>query len=134
MAKQKTEWLNRKLMTGPYLSLCLSEEAFLQVMRKLNIKKGIPEWVSPGASATMHEATNSSGQLVCIVCMRDWEDRDPVSVAGVLVHEAVHVFQKYCEDIGEKTPSSEFQAYSIQYISQQLMNSFRTQTQPMQKL
>jgi hypothetical protein len=134
MAKQKTEWLNRGLVTGPYLCLCLSEEAFLQVMRKLKIHKGVPEWVSPGARATMHECTNPSGQLVCIVCMRDWEERDPISVAGVLVHEAVHVFQTFCESIGEKTPSKEFEAYSIQHISQQLTYSFRAQTQPVQKL
>ena len=44
------------------------------------------------------------------------------------MHEAVHIFQRWCDDRGEHTPSHEFQAYSIQWISQELMEEFVRQT------
>jgi hypothetical protein len=49
-------------------------------------------------------------------------------VAGLLVHEAVHVFQRYCEHIGERRPGAEQEAYGIQAIAQELMQSFAEQS------
>jgi hypothetical protein len=59
--------------------------------------------------------------------MRDFEGRNPIEVAGLLVHEAVHVWQEYCHGIGEATPASEQEAYGIQAISQELMAEFDRQ-------
>jgi hypothetical protein len=42
----------------------------------------------------------------------------------MLVHEAVHVWQFHCENIGEREPSIEFEAYSIQAVSQFLMEAY----------
>ena len=47
---------------------------------------------------------------------------------ALLVHEAVHVWQAFCEDIGEKSPSDEFEAYSIQSISYELMTAYANKT------
>lgn len=41
-------------------------------------------------------------------------------VHAMLLHEAVHVWQHIRERMGEDTPSSEFEAYSIQRIAQDL--------------
>jgi len=59
--------------------------------------------------------------------MRDFEGRNPIEVAGLLVHEAVHVWQEYCHGIGEDTPGSEQEAYGVQAISQELMAEFDRQ-------
>ncbi|KCY47724.1 hypothetical protein J715_3367 [Acinetobacter baumannii 1571545] len=43
---------------------------------------------------------------------------------GLLLHEAVHVWQKVKKLMGEKEPSSEFEAYSIQSIAQDLFKMY----------
>ena len=58
------------------------------------------------------------------MCLRDWKGRNPIEVAGLLVHEAVHVWQGYCIDIGEREPGKEQEAYGIQAIAQELMAEF----------
>ena len=47
-----------------------------------------------------------------------------VQIAAMLVHEAVHVWQTIRRSIGETSPSSEFEAYSIQHIAQELMSRY----------
>lgn len=44
---------------------------------------------------------------------------------SLLVHEAVHIFQRVCNYIGEDKPSDEFEAYCIQAISQELMYAWK---------
>lgn len=80
------------------------------------------------ANATMHSLENKAGELVCIVVLGDWAGRSPVEIAGLLVHEAVHVWQRYCDGIGERSPADEQAAYGIQSIAQELMQSFAEQT------
>jgi hypothetical protein len=45
-------------------------------------------------------------------------------VAGLLVHEAVHIFDDAMEWINERAPSPEIRAYGIQHIAQQLMGAY----------
>ncbi len=49
----------------------------------------------------------------------------PVEIAGILVHEAAHVWQEIRAAMGEKNPSIEFEAYSMQAIFQELYSAFR---------
>jgi len=62
--------------------------------------------------------------MACIVCLDDWQGRNPIEVAGLLVHEAVHIWQSYCDDIGETDPGREQEAYGVQAIAQELMAEF----------
>lgn len=43
----------------------------------------------------------------------------------MLTHEAVHIWQEIKLQLGEKEPSYEFEAYSIQNISQNLMEAYK---------
>lgn len=120
----KPSWLDRRIAkSGPYLTLCLSEQEFRDTLAHCKITDRI-DWVSSGADATMHTLDHESGDLVCIVCLRDYAGRDPVEVAGMLVHEAVHVWQRYADAMGERHPGSEQEAYAIQAIAQELMAEF----------
>lgn len=121
----KTRWLDRRIAApGPHLALCLSEDEFRAALRHLKVQDAVP-WISnEHSSATAHHIRGSDGRAVVVVCLSDWQGRSPIEVAGLLVHEAVHVWQGYCEDIGEEKPGSEQEAYAIQSIAQELMAEF----------
>ena len=118
----KTKWLDRRIAApGPYLALCLSQEEFRSAMMRLKAAD-IPNWCR--ADAMTHIFDHEGGGVCCVVCIKGWEGRNPVSVAGLLVHEAVHVWQAYAESIGEKSSGDEQEAYAIQTIAQELMSEF----------
>lgn len=120
----KPAWLDRRIACeGPYLTLCLSDEEFHGALQDIGHQDRFPS-VNKFADATMHTLENQDGKTVCIVCLRDWKGRNPIEVAGLLVHEAVHVWQGYCIDIGEREPGKEQEAYGIQAIAQELMAEF----------
>ena len=80
------------------------------------------------ADATTHLLENQDYGLAAVVCLGDVSRRSPDGVAALLVHEAVHVWQAFCGHIGEKSPSDEFEAYSIQSISYELLSAFARQS------
>jgi hypothetical protein len=123
----QVEWLDRRIACpGPYMALCLNERQFAKACRKIRIAP--PPFVRNAWShATTHWVHAAEG-LTVIVCLQHFEGRDPIEVAGLLVHEAVHIWQQYAESIGEDRPGTEQEAYAIQSISQALMASFVKQT------
>lgn len=123
--KTQFQWLDRRIAApGPFLTLVLSQAEFDQAMRHLKQPPGRPYIKTPTAHATAHYLHNVDGQLCAVVALRGYEGRNPIEVAGLLVHEAVHVWQAYCERIGEENPGSEQEAYAVQAISQELMAEF----------
>lgn len=128
--KLKTEWLDRRIAhPGPYLVLCLSQAEYDAALAHLEIRERDAWLNSPRADATTHHADNPQGARVCIVCLRAEAGRNPIEVAGLLVHEAVHVWQAYCRDIGEHAPGAEQEAYAIQSIAQELMAEYARRLQ-----
>lgn len=103
--------------------LCLSEAEFKAALAKLKPPM-VPAWISPGADATTHFFDNHERKTCAVVCLGGTEGRDPIEVAGLLVHEAVHVWQQHCEDIGERRPGDEQEAYAVQSIAQELLAEF----------
>lgn len=118
------QWIDRELHSGPWVGLCLSDKDFSAAMRKMG-QTEVPAWIkTEHAGATAHSFENNEGQLCVIVCLRVRPGRTLIEVHGLLVHEAVHVFQDWCDRIGERHPSSEFEAYAIQRIAQRLMEAY----------
>lgn len=124
------KFLDRTVICCQHFVLCLSEADYRRALRKLKEPESC-KWVAADhMNATAHHFPGNANHRACaIVCIRGWEGREPVAVAGLLVHEAVHIWQSFCEIIGETEPGSEFEAYSIQWIAQQLMWDFQRQTQ-----
>lgn len=123
-------WCDRNLMTSPiYYGLCVSEKIFHRELRRMKVPpEHWPPFISNDWSdATMHHFDGVNGNRCAIVCIRTNHARTGVQVASLLVHEAVHIWQAIRESMGEKEPSSEFEAYSIQRISQELMQAFKEQ-------
>ncbi|ENX41541.1 hypothetical protein F887_01937 [Acinetobacter sp. NIPH 2100] len=46
-----------------------------------------------------------------VVQLGDTSERDLIEVYGLLLHESVHVWQRIRKLMGEREPSSEFEAY-----------------------
>jgi len=121
-------WLDRTLsVSNVYLALCLDEELFYRELVRMGVKpNSAPEWIPKSGHACCHFLEHK-GREVCIVCIRP-EKRPIEDIYGLLVHEAVHIWQRAAELMGEKEPASEQEAYAVQHISLQLMWSYRGQT------
>lgn len=83
--------------------------------------------VSQGKDATTNFLKNKKGNTVAIVLLYDHSE-DLTSTLALIVHEAVHIWQEIKQILGEHDPSKEFEAYSIQAISQELMTEYLRQT------
>lgn len=120
------KWCSRTLVSNPYhLGLCLSEKKFAKELKRMGITEPQPFVRSHTANATAHYFIDGRGGYSIIVTMRDYKGKDKIAIYGLLLHEAVHVWQEIKEHIGEREPSREFEAYSIQMIAQQLMWAFK---------
>jgi hypothetical protein len=119
---KKTEWLSQDIAPqGFKLCLCLSDEEYRRAMAECNTQP-IAEWVStPQADATLHTFDEPGAGPVAIVCVGNAAGKSGIQIAALLVHEAVHIWQKYCAYIGESNPGHEQEAYAVQILSQTLM-------------
>jgi hypothetical protein len=122
----KSLWLENSLITGPYLALVINEKQFHKAMNHCKIPiKDRGNWIpNDHSDATCYTLENPDGKMCCIVAIRVKKKQDPNEIIGLLIHESVHVWQQFCERIGESNPSSEFEAYSIQAISQSLIVAY----------
>ena len=121
----KTRWLDRRIaLPGPYLALCLSEPEFKAAAKHLRVAEP-GAWIKTAHShATTHFFRLPGKPPAAVVSLADWQGREPVEVAGLLIHEAVHIWQRYAEDMGEDRPGDEQEAYAVQAIAQELLAEF----------
>lgn len=59
-----------------------------------------------------------------IVQIGDTSNWSLLQIHGLLLHEAVHIWQELKIKMGEENPSNEFEAYSIQAIAQDLFEMY----------
>lgn len=131
-------YLRRDLYESPvFYALCTSEKAFYREMARLKVPpRQLGDWIPGLKDASTHTLKHEKHGRMAIVCVspRNFTDRyDGAKLAALLTHEAVHVWQEMREHMGEANPSSEFEAYAIQRISQNLMAAYIDQTQPARK-
>ena len=126
----KPKWLDRRIACpGPYLTLVLSQAEFDAAMRHCKQPLGRPYLSTARADATSHHLYNDAGEIVTVVALGDMTGRAPIEIAGLLVHEAVHAWQEYCDNIGEAHPGREQEAYAVQAIAQELMAEYARRTE-----
>ena len=122
----KVSWISRAVIESPYcIGLCLSEDAYRRQLRRLKVKGWeVEDWIPCDSDACVQTLANQdSGEQCFIVCL-DAKGHKRDEVIGLLVHEAVHVWQGIVEGIGEDHPSSEFEAYAIQRIALHLVGGY----------
>ena len=130
----RIKWLNRTLITSPYCyGLCLTEKEFHKELKKLKVPlHSYPEHTKYSDGASTHYLEKGGGR-VAIVCLGNTKGYTKEQVYALIAHEAVHIWQAICDELGEDTPSAEFEAYSLQQITQNLLESYREQTMKKKK-
>jgi hypothetical protein len=130
-AKKGAEWIDWNLIPVPmYVGLCTNEAQFHRELRRMKVPQNHwPDFVSKGAKARVHrlDKVDDATQACSIVCISD-DIECPVQIIGLLIHEAVHVWQNICEAIFEDNPSGEFEAYGIQSIALGLIEAYADST------
>lgn len=121
------KWLDRRTAKpGPYLTLVLSEADYIKAMKHCKVKQYGPWIQNPWSDATVHLLEHPDGNRCAIVSVKVTSQK-AIEVAGILVHEAVHIAQDYFEHMGETATGKEQQAYAIQGIAQELMAEYARQ-------
>lgn len=123
-------WLSRQLVEMPiHYILLLSPEALHQELRRLKVAPhDWPPFLIEGSRACVTFLDDGAGKQVALVRLGEHEGLMACQVYALLVHEGVHIYQRYIRRIGERNPGDEFEAYSIQRIAQELIHSYHQQT------
>jgi hypothetical protein len=123
--KKGAQWIDRTLLESPYcIGLCQSETQYKHELKRLKINYNCGEWIPDDKDANVSEFIRGNEKCY-VVSIRVKKDTQHIEVIGLLIHEAVHVWQKIRDTIGEESPSPEFEAYSIQRIAQNLIDAYR---------
>lgn len=114
---KRIKWLDRALHYGPYITLCTSEDEFKVVFARLKCPDDVAWLGSNGGVAKAHFLHQEGKAMLAVICVRLTEDYSPATLASLLTHEAVHVWQEWTREIGESAPGDEMEAYAIQNIA-----------------
>lgn len=119
------KWLDRTLIQSPvHIALCTDEKSFHKELKRLGLPREpyiCGEYANATTSKYEHKPT---GKLCAIVTIKPQKHWHRAGIDALLVHEAVHIWQWIKEILGEHDPSKEFEAYSIQAISQYLIEAY----------
>lgn len=101
----------------PSINLCLvhSKKKLRAALRKL----GMSDELIPSDATTYYKEGDNT---FIIYIDKASLHHDAAEDIGLLAHEATHVAQGYFRSIGEECPSDEFQAYTVQAVTQELCN------------
>lgn len=114
----KVIWLNNSWFPFEY-AFCPSKEAWDKEMENMECNYPYPLSQNVEGSTVCFEKCNSLVKI--IVCLKSHNDL--IQFTALVVHEAAHVWQQVLEAMGEDKPSSEFEAYALQGITQDLLTA-----------
>lgn len=112
-------WCNRGWQPLSY-GFCPSEAAWHHEMKRLGVENE-PYPTSTGHCAYFYNLKRTANCAIVTVANHT---RRPIEVIGLLTHEAMHVWREIRNCIGERDPSAEFEAYSMQAITQELIAAY----------
>lgn len=118
------QWLDRSLLQGPRVALVTSAAGFRRATRSFGMDDDGP-WLAKYEQACVHSYDTADG-LVCIVALSlDACSRlEPIDIAALLAHEAVHVWQRVEEMMPGASLGREMEAYAVQNIAANLMRAY----------
>jgi len=126
----KSKWHNQSLLRNSVkYALATNQAEFDELLKYL---KQQPEACLPNKEQALTHSFERPGKhktpfvVVCLDITRKQPDEKYIAT---LIHESVHVWQEFCEYIGEEKPSAEFEAYSIEQIAYNLLMDYRRRIQ-----
>lgn len=64
------------------------------------------------------------GLVRCLITVREDTGHNLFQITGLIAHEAVHVLQAVCQNMGEEYPSEEFVAYGVQQVYLNMLDEY----------
>lgn len=123
MTRPKIRWLERSMLFSPYLTLVTSEAEYAAALKHLKRNTGDEDgWLANAAHAEVKTFTNQHGEVVCVVSIRP--TMPVLDAALTLGHEALHIFRRFCDHIGEESPGEEMEAHCIKSIAVSLTDEY----------
>jgi hypothetical protein len=106
-----------------HLYFCPDEMAWQRLMRTMRCRSEYPTTAGNAA----HFECAEDGRLLSVITVADGAERRNgiEQITAVLAHEAVHIFQRVCQHIGEDKAGSEVEAYIIQDLTLRLIQAFK---------
>lgn len=125
-------WLDRGWQPAS-IGFCPSSVAWRKAMKALDCV-GEPYPTNAGRMTSFERKRD--GKLTLIVTLANGVEKrqNRVEIAGLLAHEATHVWQYVRRHMGEDSPSPEFEAYSVQAIFQGLYQAWLDTRAPAEML
>lgn len=122
----QVKWLKREIIPLPlYYTICTSRIILDKECKRLKVSPSLFKDPSTSGAST-YFAENESKHTVAIVALFN-HTYERNQIASLIAHEAVHIWQVAREEIGEKEPSKEFEAYAVQAIFQELLYEYDRQ-------
>lgn len=119
----KVKWLDGGFLPI-YFCFCPSEKAWDREMKRLKIKDE-PYPTTNGRCTTFFNLEGDVHDCIFVTIDSGIAKKfSRVQIEGVIIHEAVHVYQEALKSMGEEKPGIEMEAYSIQGIAMQLLNAY----------
>lgn len=123
----KVQWLDRRFYVyGPHVALVTDAAGLRRALRSLKIDPATVPWTT-SVGRTWYFEREGDG-TTCIVGVDRArllaDNATPCEINGLIVHEAVHVWQRWCHDLEDHEPGMEQEAYAIQYIAGRLMAAY----------
>lgn len=126
MAKlNKMIWCETTQPFTHHFGFCPSEKAW-NALAKAS-KRNLGRYPDAAAMTTLFQDAVVKTRT-CIVTV---SERAPRETVNLLVHEAMHVWRDMREGIGEAHPSSEFEAYAMQSIVDELLRAYERSRGPL---
>lgn len=122
----KASWCGKSLLEGRHVGLVIGRDAFMREWKRQRLDPDLMPnpFVRPTVNASVSFVERGSVRYAIVALQAGHAERTLETVYALLVHEAVHIWQRWCLDAGEVAPGDEVEAYSIQRIALDLFGAY----------
>lgn len=123
-----SRWLDQTMVRGPRIALATTEKQFRSLLRDMKVPPdSVPFDLEPHVGAQVRffrDGETGPPDTAIVLIPRGLKTHE---AAARLAHEAVHIWQAWCERAGEVRESrvTEVEAYAIENLTRTLLKAYR---------